>query len=179
MVRWTHCARPVNEGATVAKSLAVHESNDKLASILSAGRLGSEQLHPVILKSLSQFKPTQTLFRVEKAMDETDTSYDAENPDVADPAAAVEPDGDDGGAPTAQAAYNFAQGLKDLVDQLKDDVSKGEHVKGRKKLIALVEDAMSLSEEAMGVGKMVDAEDRKSTRLNSNHVSESRMPSSA
>lgn len=114
VVRWTHCARPVNEGAlTVTKSLA---ATDPLLSILSAGRVGSEQLHPVITKSLAQYLPPRRLVRVEKAMDENETVYDDAAPEVASPEPEEMPEDD--GMPNngVDAKYKLAQDLLDAAD---------------------------------------------------------------
>lgn len=153
VVRWTHCAAPVNEGATVAKSIN-SVGNDRLASILSANRVGSEQLHPTIRKALTDHYPERRLFRVEKAMDEqtpaaTDTVYDDATP---------EPDGDEGGSPTAMAAYSLAQGIKDLCEQVRESLSKGEHVKGRKTVNKILDGIESYVEDALAAGKMVEAD---------------------
>lgn len=157
VVRWCHCAQPVNEGATVAKSASARPATDKLLSVLSAGRLGSEQLHPTIKKAFAEYLPARRAFRVEKAMDPTDpmaTAYD-EQP-AADPA--PEPDGDEGTSPTAMAANNLAQGITDLCEQVRADLAKGEHVKGRKAINKVIDAIESYVEDAVKAAKMVEAD---------------------
>jgi hypothetical protein len=154
VLRWSHCARPVNEGAlTVTKSQA---AADPLLSILSAGRVGGEQLHPTITKSLSQYHPKRrALVRVEKAMADETTAYDDEAPEVASP----EPEADAGGAtPTAQAAYDAGQMLSDACEQIEQALSKSEHVAGRKKLTALCDQLRKISEKAVAIGDQVAAD---------------------
>lgn len=152
VIRWTHCASPVNEGATVAKSMSA-TGTDRLLTALSAKRVGSEPMHPTIFKSLSQYLPQRRLVRVEKSMDPNDaapTAYDDAAPE------APEAPAEEGGNPTAQAANNIAQGLKDLAAQGRADIAKGEHKKGRQKLSQLCDDLDAMVEEALAVGQMVD-----------------------
>lgn len=154
VVRWTHCASPVNEGATVAKSMGTPNATDKLLSALSAKRVGSEPMHPTIFKALSQLTPQRRLVRVEKAMEpnaETETVYD-------DAPAAEETEPTGGGSPTAMAAYNLAQGIKDLCEQARTELSKGEHVKGRKSVNKILDAVEDYVEDALSAGKMVDAD---------------------
>lgn len=154
VVRWTHCASPVNEGATVAKSLISPAATDKLLSVLSSRRVGSEPIHPTIYKALSQLVPKRRLVRVEKSMEpnaDLETAYDEATPDAEDTAAA-------GGNPTAQAANNIAQGLKDLAAQARGEIAKGEHKKGRKQLNDLVEELGCCAADALKIGAMVDAD---------------------
>ena len=60
----------------------------------------------------------------------------------------------------------------------RDDVAGGDRMADRIRglLVRFAEDATSFDAAA---GEQAEAADRKSTRLNSSHVSESRMPSSA
>jgi len=156
VVRWTHCARPVNEGAlTLTKS---QTEPDKLLSILSAGRVGSEQLHPTILKSLARYIPTpnKRTVRVEKAMDEDDptTMYDDEAPEEAG-----EPAADEGtGAPTVQAHYDCSQGIIDLCDQAEQQLQASEHLKGKQYLLKQIEKLRSVAEDMKANGDKIDGE---------------------
>lgn len=123
VLRWTHCARPVNAGAlTIAKG---QTAPDPLLSILSANRVGSEQLHPVILKALKHHLPEKrTTVRVEKkAMH--DWNDGGAEPTVYDDAAAdagLTEDAD--GAPEAPATngvtalYDAAQTILDACEAL-------------------------------------------------------------
>jgi hypothetical protein len=155
VVRWCHCARPVNEGATVAKSASAGpRATDKLLSVLSAGRLGSEPLHPTITKAFAEYLPPKRLVRVEKAMDEMTTAYDDQTP-PAEPAPEPEPEADAGGSATEMAANNFAQGLTDLCAAARSEAEGGEHVKGRKKLAKLIADVESYVEDAVKIGMEV------------------------
>lgn len=159
VVRWCHCARPVNEGATVAKSASARPATDKLLSVLSAGRLGSEPLHPTVKKAFAEYLPARRAFRVEKAMDPTDpmaTAYDDPAATPADPA--PEPEADPGTSPTAMAANNLAQGITDLCEQVRADLAKGEHVKGRKAINKILDDVESYVEDAVKAAKMVETD---------------------
>jgi hypothetical protein len=95
-------------------------------------------------------------------MDENEaTTYDDAAPEATGAATdtAPEPDGDESGSsPTAMAAYNLAQGIKDLCEQVRGDLSKGEHVKGRKTLNKILDGIESYVEDALAAGKMVEAD---------------------
>ncbi len=155
VVRWCHCAQPVNEGATVVKALGAPTATDRLLSALSAKRVGSEPMHPVIYKSLSQYVPQRRLHRVEKAMDPNEPAQTAY-----DDAAPVEdtPADDAGASPTAMAANNLAQGITDLCEQVRADLSKGEHVKGRKAIGKILDGIESYVEDAVKAAKMVESD---------------------
>jgi hypothetical protein len=53
VVRYTLCAKGVCPSALVAKAVAY----DPLRSVLSAGRIGGEELHPTIKKALAHYTP--------------------------------------------------------------------------------------------------------------------------
>jgi hypothetical protein len=161
------CAKGVCPHAlTVTKSAAVAEQvPPALGKILRDRRVnvgGSyEPLHPYILKALLPLapQPTRTTARVEKAMDDEAQAQTAPDDMATTNEAALEPESGAGGpTPTAQAAYDLAQGARDLCDQIKAAAAKGEHKPGRKKLAALCEKLDAVSEMAMAVGKQVDAD---------------------
>lgn len=153
VVRWTHCVEPVCPGAlTVLKSLPAELY--PLAKVLRDGKVAGEVLHPIIVKSLSRYKPTTVLVRAVEtkamepnAMDTAQTAYD---PDL--------PEGD--GAPAlngVSALYNHAQALLDAADQLAADMESSDAPELRKmgeKLKAKVE---AIAEEAKGAADKHDA----------------------
>lgn len=108
-------------------------------------------LRPHLLKSGSAVTVPRT---VRKAMDET-------TPDVtADPVPEADPTPDAGATttPTAQAAYDLAQGVEDLVAQAGAMLDRGEHPKGMAKLRKLLDDLKSYAEDATAIGEMVEAD---------------------
>lgn len=96
---------------------------------------------------------------VNKAMDEIPME-----PEVAEPAEpleddmAAEMDVDDSVTPTARAAYDGAQGLMDLATMIEELLAKGEHVKGKQKLMKCLENLRSEAEELTAIGDMVSGE---------------------
>lgn len=60
--------------------------------------------------------------------------------------------------PTAQAAYDIAQGVEDLISQAEAMLEKGEHPKGKAKLRKLLDDLKSYAEDATAIGEMVEAD---------------------
>lgn len=151
---WVNCARPVNPGALVAKSLAL----DPLRSVLAAGKIGSEVLHPVICKSLARYapEPNRSRVTVEKAMPDTAALRDdtaPTEPTVYDDAHAEA--ADEMGTPTAQAAYNIAQMLVDACTHGEELLKKGEHVQGRKMLLRELEKIKAQAEKLIGIGDKV------------------------
>lgn len=57
VVRYTLCAKGVCPSALVAKSASAEAYLSPLRSVLSAGHIGSEALHPTICKALSHYLP--------------------------------------------------------------------------------------------------------------------------
>ena len=159
VVRWTHCATPVNSGAlTVTKSS--RQVPSPLVKILRDNRIGSEELHPVIRKALAPYVPTRTAVRVEKSMDEQtpQTAYDAAVPEVAQPAdQAPESDegDDDATSPTAQALYDAAQEIVEVCERLKQSTASSEHKAGKKKAESFCDAIESLAEKILGAADMV------------------------
>lgn len=160
VVRWTHCATPVNAGAlTVTKSLA---AADPLLSVLSSGRVGSEPLHPVILKSLSQYAPPKRSAvvggfdpqPVRKAMDETATAYDETNPE----AAAPEPT-EDAGPPNngVDAKYKLAQDLMDAVAAYQSAMNSSDSPELHKLAAKFAAKISAVAEEVKGTADKHDA----------------------
>lgn len=158
VVRWTHCARPVNDGAwTVTKSHAP----DPLLSILSAGRLpGGEQLHPTVKKALAPYAPKRRVFRtVEKSMnDEAETVYDdapEATPGDAVPEAAPGAEAPAGGG--IAALYTHAQTLIDACEQLASDMMSSDSPELRKFGEKLKAKGEALAEEAKAMADKHDA----------------------
>ena len=161
VVRYTCCAVPVCpdalvvEGGVVRKSApaAAPQVPAALCTILSSGRVGSEQLHPAIAKALAHHLPPRKYHTVGKAMDETQTVYDDEAP-------APEADAGAGGSatPTAQAAYDAGQMLSDACAQIEEALGKSEHVAGKKKLMSLCDLLRKLSAKAVAIGDQVAAD---------------------
>jgi hypothetical protein len=247
VVRWTHCATPVNAGAlTVVKSLR-SPVPPELAKVLSDNRVAGEVLCEPIRKALAAYttprkaivaggfsavvmkarEPYQgaypgdkcpecgeppksacrcirndrfcpnghvwerleggepalldkahgsvvkayggmtlaaaeqkrrTWLRVEKkAMDETETAYDAAaDTGATDTAPAEDTEGQ--ATPTAQAAYDVAQMLRDACEHAKDRVQQSEHTAGKKKLTKLCDAIEALIEKFTATGDMVAAD---------------------
>jgi hypothetical protein len=163
VIRWTHCAQPVNQGAqTVTKSMTVA---DPLASILSANRIGSEQLDPVIRKALSAYipSPNRSTVRVEKAMDEFEdeaTVYDDAMGEeaVVDDEMAMEPDGDEAPALGGVAGlYAFAQSVMDALSKNEADMMTSDALELRKFAEKLRGKVAALAEEIKGMADKHDA----------------------
>lgn len=159
---WVNCAKPVNPGALVGKS----QINDALASILSRGKVENgngdlERLHPLILKSFSQYVPVPNKSRVvvEKAM------HDQSGPPMGDPTPdepSVYDDANDEQTPqgphTAQTAYDGAQMLVDIATHLEERLKASEHVGGKKAMMKHLEKIKALAEGMIGVGDKVTAD---------------------
>lgn len=169
VVRWTVCAQGVNPGAlTLTKSRGQVPPADPIMRVLTDGRVNVggrwEPLHGAIRKALAPYRPAtnRTTVRVErKAMEDDDAMagmMGAEMVPEVESDMDADADMDAGTTPTAQAAYDLAQGARDLCDQIKDAAGKGEHKPGRKKLMALCDKLDAISEMAMSVGQMVDAD---------------------
>lgn len=164
VVRYTCCAVPVCPDAVVVEGGVVRKATaapaqvpHALATILSSGRVGAEQLHPTIAKALAHHLPAKQYHRVTeaKAMNETETVYDAADPD---PGPGPDGDGGDSATPTAQAAYDAGQMLSDACAQIEDALGKSEHVAGKKKLMALCDQLKKLGEKAVAIGDQVAAD---------------------
>lgn len=155
VVRWTHCARPVNASAlTVTKSQA---AADPLLSILSAGKIGGEPLHAAIKKSLSHLLPARRLYPVEKAMDEQTpaTVYDPELPEAPE---TEEPDGDEGQPNNGVAAlYAKAQSLQQAADDLDDAIQSSDSPELYKLAGKFCDQARSLAEKIKSAADSHDA----------------------
>lgn len=158
VVRWCHCAVPVNPGAqTVTKSLA---ATDPLMKILSDGKIGDEDLHPTIKKALSVYMPSRKSFPVGKAMnlDDPDTTSVYDTPEVTG-AETPEATPDEAPAtPTVQAHYDVAQGLIDLCEQARGSLQSSEHMKGKQYLLKLIDKVEAMAEDAKANGDKIDGE---------------------
>lgn len=139
---WTHCLNcpPVQQGAKV-----LPETVGKALDILNAGKIGNDPLQPIIRKALSVYRdyprPASVSVprQVVKAMDDQYPDPTAAPPVDAMPPADVPPE-DDGTTPTAKVGYDLAQGLADLIARSRDELKKGEHVKGKAKLTKELDD---------------------------------------
>jgi hypothetical protein len=162
-MRWTHCVTPVNPGAMTLKK-AIDPKLEPLVALLQTKKIGSESLHPSIFKSLSRYLPeaNKSAVHLDKAMptNTPDSTYD--QPLDAD-ANAPAPENDDGGTdeatqkstPTAQAAYDASQMLKDLCGHIKESVADGEHVQGRKALMSICDMIDKTAEKCVEIGDRV------------------------
>jgi len=160
---WVNCAKPVNPGALVSKS--IHD--DALACILDrrkivTGNGTAEPLHPLILKSLVRYMPEADRSRVfvEKAMPtETPVMGDAapEEATVYDDAHDEQQD-EEKGTPTAQVAYDVAQMLVDVCTHAEERLQQSEHVSGKKALLKEIEHLKARAEKWISVGDKVTSD---------------------
>ncbi len=148
VVRYTLCAKGVCPSALVAKSVY-----NPLASVLSAGRIGSEQLHPTICKALAHHLPgksttvTGGYARVEKSDMDPNAQADApplEPVDAAPDEAAAQP-----AINGITALYNHAQALTDLCDQLEQDAESSDSAEVVKDIKKLCEMGRATAEKVM------------------------------
>ncbi len=141
VVRWTLCAKGVCEQALVAKSLY-----DPLRSVLSAGRIGGEELHPTIKKALSHYLPGKSNTVVsgftteKKAMDE---QYGGDVGTAEPEAAPVQ------SANGITALYSHAQALVDLCDQLEADAENTDSAEVLKDIQKMCEMSRAVAEKVM------------------------------
>lgn len=122
---WAHTMQPVNPNArTVEKAMT-----DLITPLVQAGRVGSEEMHPVLKKSLSQYlQPRAATVRSgwgKKAMGDDQTPLTTE-----DTMAVADMPADDGLKPTPKALMAVVQGLKDLCDQAEGLLEAGEDKEG-------------------------------------------------
>ena len=176
VVRYTHCATPVNPGAlTVTKSL------DALIPVVQTGRIGSEALDSrllgVLKKSVAQYTPRRVLVAggfVGKAMD--DTKYDDYEPPLpdSDATSAVETDepapDEEGPAMGGIAAmYAKAQALLDACDQNESDMQTSDSPELRKFMAKMRDKVNSIAEE---IKAMADKHDAKLNGTNDTETDE-------
>lgn len=179
VVRWTHCAHPVNASAlTIQKSLpVVKQVPDELVKVLTDRRVGAEPMCEVIYKALAHHLPGKSAtVRVEKAMpkpnddqyDATQTAYDtdAQQMDTSadtgvDAAGEANMEGTDAGPPakpTVQAHYDVAQALMDCIEHAKTVLEQSEHIKGKQKLLKNLAKLEAMAEDIQSDGDGIDAE---------------------
>lgn len=113
---------------------------DALTVIVEKGRIGSESLSPMILKSLTAHAVTNRAAIVtvpahkltaKKAMPDPDQSTDPAMDD-SDPYADEGMEGhDQGETPTVASLYDAAQGIMDICANLEQSVSRSEHKGGK------------------------------------------------
>jgi hypothetical protein len=170
VVRWTICAKGVCPHAmTLTKSTGgnsqVPSTLEKILTDKCVNINGiREPLHEYILKALAPGHTKRTTVTVERkamspdyaatAAPTTDAPLETESAQAVDQMAPAEP----GPTPTAQDAYDAAQALSDLCEQIKAGASRREHKPGRKKLAAICDKLQTISEMAMAVGRQVDAD---------------------
>jgi hypothetical protein len=156
VVTYTLCARGVCPEAVVAKS-----AHDPLRSVLSANRVGGEELHPTIKKALSHYLPGKPqLVRsgfapVEKAMDEEltpvpDMPLDDVPEDVPEESAAPAVNG-------ITAIYAHVEALQAACEQLERDAETSDSAEIVKEIHKLCEAGRALAEKAKAVGDRHDA----------------------
>jgi HK97 family phage major capsid protein len=163
VVRYTCCAVPVCPDAIVVDGGVVRKAVPRgqvpaLCGILSAGRIGSEQLHPLIAKALAHHLPPTKYHRVTeaKSMNDTDTVYDAAAPETEMPAPA-----DESGAPAQggiAALYAKTQALLDACDQNEQDMETSDSPDLRKFAAKIRDKVRAIAEE---VKSMADKHDAK------------------
>lgn len=174
VVRWTHCATPVCQGAlTITKSA----SQDKLASILSAKRIGNEQLHPTIYKALSKYLPARKSvvggFDTEKkAMDDDETKYDDAIAETPAPGGDDDMTAGDDAPPLngVDALYQKVQALLDAADALEQDIQSSDSPELRKAAEKFCAKCRAMAEEVKSVADKHDA------KLNGNKEASSEEP---
>jgi hypothetical protein len=137
VLRYTLCAKGVCPTALVAKSVY-----DPLRSVLAAGRIGGEELHPVIRKAFAHHLPGKSNavtsgFVGAKAMDEQTMT-------------AAPDDAEAGGSVNGiTALYNHAQALMDLCDQLETDAESSDSAEVVKDIKRLCEMGRAAAEKVM------------------------------
>ena len=150
---YTLCAAGVCREALVAKSVY-----DPLRSVLSANRVGGEELHPTIKKALSHYLPgkprvVRSGFVAEKAMDEELTPV----PDMPDE---VPEDVPEDSAPAVNgitAIYAHVEALQAACEQLERDAETSDSAEIVKEIHKLCEAGRALAEKAKAVGDKHDA----------------------
>lgn len=158
LIRWVHCAEPVNEGAlTLRKSLT--PAWERMLRVAESGKVRGEVAHPVLLKAVrfrfpavksnavaGNYAPT-----LEKAMpDEMEAAYAPEE-------TPAEPTGG-GSTPTVQALYQLAQSLQDMKTQVEEMLEGSEHVKGKKFAAKLLADLDDTAADATDMAAKIEAE---------------------
>ena len=153
VVRWTLCARGVCPEAVVAKSVY-----DPLRSVLSANRVGGEELHPTIKKALSHYLPgkprvVRSGFVAEKAMDEELTPV----PDMPDEVPEETPEDAAPAVNGITAIYAHVEALTAACEQLERDAETSDSAEIVKEIHKLCEAGRALAEKAKAVGDKHDA----------------------
>lgn len=156
-----HCEQPVCPLAGVVLPDRA-EVAEKALRILKDRRIGGEALLPSFAKAFSARFPARTtvtvpgspVTRKSVSMDPTQDPNAPPLPEPEPPVEDAQPD-DTGTPPTAKAAYDAAQGCEDLANAIEEGLKASEHMKGKAKLMKLVEDLRAVAEEASAVGDMV------------------------
>jgi len=153
VLRWTLCARGVCPEAVVAKS-----AYDPLRSVLSANRVGGEELHPTIKKALSHYLPgkprvVRSGFVAEKAMDEELTPV----PDMPDEVPEETPEDAAPAVNGITAIYAHVEALQAACEQLERDAETSDSAEIVKEIHKLCEAGRALAEKAKAVGDKHDA----------------------
>ncbi len=163
VVRWTLCAKGVCPSATVLKS-----THDPLRSVLSAKRIGGEQLHPVLFKALAPIylpggKRTTVTNPGLVGKADMDPYGNSDMPADAPPAAPVEdvPPPEEEEAPALggiAAMYAKVQALLDSVDQNEADMETSDSPELRTFMEKMRAKISAIAEEIKG---RADAHDAK------------------
>ena len=170
---WAHTPSPVNPDARLLLDGVGGAAVEKAVRIARDGLYAGRPVLGVVRKAFAAYAavdpPRFHRTRPEtKAMDpEDDDPLGPPNPELGGPDLAAdpmapppeadpEPAGDS--TPTAQAAYDAAQGILDICDQTEAALAKSEHVKGKKKLMGLLEQIRGYAEDFSAVAEQVEAD---------------------
>lgn len=156
VVTYTLCAKGVCPEAVVAKS-----AYDPLRSVLSANRVGGEELHPTIRKALSHYLPgkpqlVRSGFVAEKAMDEELTPV----PDMPLDDAPEEETPEESPAPAVNgiaAVYAMAEAILAACEQAKAAMENSDSAEVIKDIAKLCADAEKFAEKVKASGDKHDA----------------------
>jgi len=151
---FVHCRTPVNGGALTVLP-------DKLIKAVQIGKIGSEAMHPLLLKSMAAVIPSRRYFAVNNTINKADMLPDQS---LAETSVYDEVAGDAGSGegsqtspseyPTADGLYAFGQALKDACMAASE--VKGEHKKGMKAIRKLCEKVDAIVQEALATAENVE-----------------------
>lgn len=150
---FVHCRVPVNDGAMTT-------APDRLIKAVQVGKVGSEPMHPMLLKSMSAVVPSRRYFAVTDTIKKADMLPDENLAatsvyDDASPAEGSQTEPEDAGEfPTADALYTLAQALADAAGAATS--ARGEHKKGKRALKKLAEKMEALAQEAVATAENVE-----------------------
>lgn len=148
---FVHCKSPVNAGALTVQS-------DRLIKAVQVGKIGSDPMHPLLLKSLQSVVPARKYFAVNNLLGKAMPDEALASTSVYDDAATTDDAASSGASefPTADALYSLAQNVTDICEAAKE--SKGEHKKGQKALRKLCDKLEAIVQEAVATAENVEAD---------------------